>query len=128
MPNFYSKHICRLSEWPEPANRSFKHINYDIYKMMQGPSEFGASGRLLNWDIKDQLKNITIPTLMIGAKHDTMDPAAMEAQSKMVKNGSYLYCPNGSHLSMWDDQQVFMKGVIDWIKKVDSEKLQVSSS
>jgi proline iminopeptidase len=45
----------------------------------------------------------------------------MEAQSKMVKHGSYLYCPNGSHLSMWDDQQVFMNGVIDWIKKVDRE-------
>jgi proline iminopeptidase len=121
MPNFYSKHICRLPEWPDPVNRALKHINYDIYKMMQGPSEFGASGRLLNWDIKEQLKNITIPTLMIGAKHDTMDPAAMETQSKMVKNGSYLYCPNGSHLSMWDDQQVFMKGVIDWIRSVDRE-------
>jgi proline iminopeptidase len=121
MPNFYSKHICRLPEWPDPVNRALKHINYDIYKMMQGPSEFGASGRLLNWDIKEQLKNITIPTLMIGAKHDTMDPAAMETQSKMVKNGSYLYCPNGSHLSMWDDQQVFMKGVVDWIRSVDRE-------
>lgn len=121
MPNFYAKHICRLAEWPDPLNRALKHINYEIYKMMQGPSEFGASGRLLNWDIKDQLKNITVPTLMIGAKHDTMDPAAMEAQSKMVKKGSYLYCPNGSHLSMWDDQQVFMKGVIDWIKKIDGK-------
>ena len=119
MPNFYSKHICRLAEWPEPANRSFKHINYEIYKMMQGPSEFGASGRLANWDRKNDLKNITVPTLMIGAKHDTMDPAMMEAQSKWVKNGSYLFCPNGSHLSMWDDQKVFMNGVIEWIKKTD---------
>jgi len=30
-----------------------------------------------------------------------------------------LYCPNGSHLSMWDDQQVFMKGVTKFIKNVD---------
>jgi proline iminopeptidase len=22
-----------------------------------------------------------------------------------VQNGSYLYCPNGSHLAMWDDQK-----------------------
>jgi len=59
---------------------------------------------------------------MVGAKYDTMDPAAMESQSKMVKNGSYLYCPNGSHLSMWDDQQTFMNGVIDFIKKVDKNQ------
>ena len=43
----------------------------------------------------------------------------MEAQSKMVQKGHYLYCPDGSHLAMWDDQKVFMGGVIDFIKKVD---------
>ena len=54
------------------------------------------------------------------AKHDTMDPNAMEEQSKMVEKGRYLFCPNGSHLAMWDDQQIFMNGVIEFIKDVDS--------
>ncbi len=85
---------------------------------MQGPSEFGIGGRLANWDIKKRLPEIAKPTLMIGAKHDTMDPNAMEEQSKMVQKGSYLFCPNGSHLAMWDDQQVFMNGVIQFIKKL----------
>lgn len=76
----------------------------------------------MNWNIKDRLKEITVPTLMIGAKFDTMDPAAMESQSKTVKHGRYLYCPNGSHLCMWDDQQVFMSGVIKFIKDVDDNK------
>jgi proline iminopeptidase len=117
LPNFYQKHLCRLPEFPEPMQRSMKHINGTIYTMMQGPSEFGIRGRLANWDIKSQLKNITVPTLMIGARYDTMDPKAMEEQSKMVKNGSYLYCPNGSHLAMWDDQKVYMDGVIKWIRE-----------
>ena len=121
MPHFYAKHVCRLPEWPEPVVRSFKHLNAEIYTMMQGPSEFGASGRLVAWDRKADLKNITVPTLMIGAEYDTMDPKAMEAQSKLVKNGSYLHCPNGSHMAMWDDQQVYMQGLIKWIKEVDSK-------
>ena len=120
MPNFYHEHLCRLKEWPDAVNRAFKHVNGEVYTMMQGPSEFGISGRLANWDIKDRLKEIAVPTLMIGAKYDTMDPNAMEAQSKLVKKGSYLYCPNGSHLSMWDDQQVFMAGVVKFIKGVDA--------
>jgi proline iminopeptidase len=122
MPNFYAKHLCRLPELPDPVKRSFKHANPVVYTMMQGPSEFGIRGRLANWDIKNRLKEITVPTLMVGAKYDTMDPKAMEEQSKLVKNGSYLYCPNGSHLSMWDDQQVFMNGVIKWIKEVDTKQ------
>lgn len=121
IPHFYHDHLCRLPEWPDPVNRAFKHANNVIYTMMQGPSEFGINGRLANWDIKARLKEITVPALMIGARHDTMDPKAMEEQSKMVKKGSYLYCPNGSHLSMWDDQQVFMNGVVKWIKEVDGK-------
>jgi proline iminopeptidase len=121
MPNFYHEHLCRLQNWPDAVNRSMKHLNPVIYTMMQGPSEFSANGRLLHWDRKADLKNITVPTLMIGAKYDTMDPKAMEEQSRLVKNGSYLYCPNGSHLAMWDDQKVYMNGVIKWIKEVDEK-------
>lgn len=120
IPNFYKEHLCRLSEWPDGFNRTMKHVNGEIYTMMQGPSEFGVSGRLATWDIKNRLKEITVPTLMIGAKHDTMDPKAMEEQSKMVKKGRYLFCPNGSHLAMWDDQKVFMHGVIGFISDIDA--------
>jgi proline iminopeptidase len=120
IPNFYQEHLCRLKEWPDGFNRAMKHVNGEIYTLMQGPSEFGISGRLANWDIKNRLKEITTPTLMVGAKHDTMDPKAMEEQSKMVQKGSYLYCPNGSHLAMWDDQKVFMDGVIKFLKEVDA--------
>jgi proline iminopeptidase len=119
LPNYYHEHICRLADWPDGVNRALKHVNSTIYTMMQGPSEFGISGRLANWDIKNRLNEISVPTLMIGAKYDTMDPKAMEEQSKLVKKGRYLYCPNGSHLSMWDDQKVFMDGVIKFISDVN---------
>ncbi|MBK8698605.1 MAG: proline iminopeptidase-family hydrolase [Saprospiraceae bacterium] len=123
IPHFYQQHLCRLKEWPDGFNRSMKHVNGEIYTLMQGPSEFGISGRLAKWDIKDRLKGISVPTLMIGAKHDTMDPKAMEEQSKLVQKGRYLYCPNGSHLAMWDDQKIFMDGVIQFIKDVDGGAL-----
>lgn len=122
VPNFYKQHICRLEEWPDGVNRALKHLNGEIYTMMQGPSEFGIAGRLANWDIKGRLKELTIPTLMVGAKYDTMDPKAMEEQSKMVQHGRFLFCPDGSHLAMWDDQQVFMNGVLKFINDVDQGK------
>ena len=122
MPNFYHQHLCRLDEWPDPVNRSFKHANMEIYTMMQGPSEFGVGGRLKNWDRKADLPKIKVPTLTIGGKYDTMDPEHMKWMSTQVQKGSYLYCPNGSHLSMWDDQKVYMDGVIKFIKDVDQGK------
>ncbi|MEN2403015.1 hypothetical protein GKZ90_0024730 [Flavobacterium sp. MC2016-06] len=73
IPNFYQKHLCRLKEWPDSFNRAIKHVNGEIYTLMQGPSEFGISGRLAKWDIKKRHHEISIPTLMIGAKYDTME-------------------------------------------------------
>jgi proline iminopeptidase len=49
---------------------------------------------------------------MVGAHYDTMDPDYLKWMSTQVKQGRYLYCPEGSHLAMWDDQQHFYPGII----------------
>ena len=119
VPNFYEKHILRLpaAEWPDPVNRAFAKMNKSLYVTMQGPSEFGISGRLENWDVSKQLSAILVPTLVIGAQHDTMDPEHMKWMSTQFKNGTYLYCEKGSHMAMYDDQETYFKGLINYINK-----------
>jgi proline iminopeptidase len=118
-PNFYEKHILRIpaAEWPDPVNRAFAKMNKSLYVTMQGPSEFGISGRLENWDVSKQLSSVVVPTLVIGAQHDTMDPEHMKWMSTQFKNGTYLYCEKGSHMAMYDDQETYFKGLIDYINK-----------
>jgi proline iminopeptidase len=122
IPNHYEQHVLRMpaDDWPDAINRTFKHINPDVYVPMQGPSELGASGKLANWDRTADLKYIAVPTLTIGARHDTMDPAHMEWMSHQMPKGRYLHCPNGSHLAVYDDQQTYMSGLVKFIKDVDS--------
>ncbi len=122
IPNHYEKHVIRMpmDEWPDPLKRSFDHMNPKVYIPMQGPSELGASGRIANWDRTADLKNITVPTLVIGARYDTMDPKHMEWMSKQIPKGHYLFCPNGSHLAMYDDQHTYMRGLVEFINGVDS--------
>ena len=116
---YYAKHLCRLPVLPDGVDRAFKHTNDEIYVMMQGPSEFKTGGRLLTWNRSKDLPNIKVPTLMVGAHFDTMDPDYMKWMSTQVQQGRSLYCPEGSHLAMWDDQQHFYPGVIQFIKDVD---------
>jgi proline iminopeptidase len=120
IPLHYERHVLRRphAEWPEPVNRSFSHINTDLYSLMQGPSELGASGRLLHWDRFNDLAEIATPTLVIGARYDTMDPTHMEAMSKRLPKGQYLYLPEGSHLAMYDDQQRYFDGLVDFLRGV----------
>src|SRR6185295_17679744 len=125
MEHHYAQHILRLppAEWPNPVTRAFAHINQAVYVPMQGPSELGASGKLLHWDRTADLAKITVPTLVIGARYDTMDPKHMEWMAGAVKNGSYLYCPQGSHMALYDDQQVYVRGLIQFLRDVDAGKL-----
>lgn len=122
MTYYYPEHVLRrpVDEWPEAAVRGFDHMNPNIYVLMQGPSEFGISGRLENWDRSADLGQIAVPTLVIGAEHDTMDPDHMQWMAGAVQNGRYLYCPNGGHMAMWDDEETYVPGVIDFVRDVDS--------
>lgn len=121
--HYYTEHVLRKSpeEWPEAVMRSLEHANNQVYVHMQGYSEFGITGdaTLKDWDIKERLKELKIPTLVIGAQYDTMDPAHMEWMSEEVQQGRYLYCPEGSHLSQYDDQKTYFNGLIKFIHDVD---------
>ncbi len=121
MPLHYERHILRrpAAEWPEPVTRSFAHLNQHIYSLMQGPSELGASGRLMNWDRTADLHRINVPTLVIGAGHDTMDPEWMRAMASRLPNGQFLLCPDGSHMAMYDDQQTYFTGLIRFLHAIE---------
>ena len=129
MEHYYTEHILRkpIAEWPEPFQRSIKHLNPEVYVTMQGPSEFGIKGdaTLKNWDVKDRLKQIHVPTLAIGATYDTMDPEQMKWIANEVQNGRFLLCPEGSHLSQFDDQKVFFDGLVKFIKDVDKGSFEM---
>jgi proline iminopeptidase len=121
MPHHYEQHILRLpaAEWPDPVQRAFARLNPKVYVPMQGPSELGASGILADWDRTADLARIAVPTLVIGARYDTMDPAHMEWMANQLQRGRYLFCPDGSHLAMYDDQQTYFDGVIGFLRDVD---------
>ncbi len=122
IPHFYVHHVLRMlfEQWPDPLLRAFARLNKSIYIPMQGPSEMGASGKLAQWDRFEDLASIRVPTLVIGARHDTMDPGHMEAMARKLPNGRVLLCENGSHLAMYDDQQAYFAGLIGWIGDVDA--------
>lgn len=124
MEHYYTEHLLRMpvESWPQSVNLAFRHMNQEVYVYMQGPSEFGitSDATLFEWDVSSELSNITIPTLVIGASYDTMDPKHMEWMSEEVQQGRFLLCPNGSHLSQYDDQKNYFGGVVQFMRDVDN--------
>jgi proline iminopeptidase len=130
MEQHYVHHVLRMpaDQWPDPVNRGIGNINPKIYIPMQGPSELGLGGKLLTWDRSGDLGQIEVPTLVIGAQHDTMDPAHMAWMAGAVQHGRYLHCPDGSHLAMYDDYQTYAGGLVGFIHDVDAGRFPMTSS
>jgi proline iminopeptidase len=122
MQHHYTGHVLRmpLDAWPDSIMRAFKHINQALYVHMQGHSEFGMTPNAIlgDWNRSADLPRINVPTLTIGAAHDTMDPKHMEWMAGQVQQGRYLHCPNGSHLAQYDDPQHFFPGLVQFLRDV----------
>jgi len=118
IPNWYEQHILRrpADQWPEPFTSDFPKINRRFYVTMQGPSEMGASGRLVNWDRFADLKRIQVPTLVISGKYDTMDPAYMASMTRQLPHGE-LAATNGGHMDMYDDQPTYFAKLTAFLRK-----------
>lgn len=111
-------HLCRLplDAWPDHVIAGLSTINREIYVPLQGPSELGSVGKLEHWDRSADLPSITVPALVMGAAHDTMDPAYMKWMADRLPQGRYHHSPEGSHLALVDDEHTYFAGLIAFLE------------
>jgi proline iminopeptidase len=115
MEEVYSRHVCRLSPWPEPLQRCFRMMNAKVYNTMQGPDEFNIVGNFRRWDIWDRLHGISVPTLLIAARHDEMSPAQIQRMGSLIPHARVAICEHGSHMAMYDDQRSYFGALIPFL-------------
>lgn len=124
MNKLYTRNVCRMpvENWPEPLMRAFKKANHSIYIQMQGVDEFHVTGNFKDWEMWDRLPNIKVPTLVLGGVYDEMNPEDMKKEGQLIPNSRTYLCPNGGHLSMYDDQQNYFSNLISFLKDVDGNR------
>lgn len=120
--NLYMKHFCRVDPWPEPVKRCMKHVNYDVYNTMQGANEFVVTGTFKDWDRWRDLPDIKVPTLLFVGRYDTMPVEGIQKMGELIPSSRVVICENGSHLSMYDDQQAYFRALIRFIKDVEEHQ------
>lgn len=120
--DFYSKHVCRLDPWPEPAERTLrlKHFNERLYNYLQGPNEMVVTGVIKGWDRWKDLSRIGAPALVLGGRYDTMSVDDLKREAALIPRSRLHICPNGSHFSMYDDQQDYMRALTGFLKDVET--------
>ncbi len=72
---YYKRHVCRLA-WPDCLMRSLAKMGRQVYEHMWGPSEFGMTGILKDYDRTAHLKDIIVPTLFTCRRYDEATPSS----------------------------------------------------
>jgi proline iminopeptidase len=104
---FYRAHVCRLNPWPAGLERSFAEAGYQVYNTMNGPSEFTVTGTLKTWDIMDRLGEITVPTLLVGGRHDECTPGHLAEMASRIRGSQLEIIEDASHLCIAEQPAVF---------------------
>ncbi|KRN28199.1 prolyl aminopeptidase [Lactobacillus selangorensis] len=91
-----------------------------VYNAFQGDNEFVVTGKLKEWNFRDQLHKITVPTLLTFGEHETMPLETAKKMNKLIPHSRLVTTPNGGHHHMIDNPPVYFDHLEQFIKDVES--------
>jgi L-proline amide hydrolase len=122
---FYRRHLCRLDPWPDDLVAAIAKLSQDptVYHTMNGPSEFYVTGIAKTWSVLDRLHEISVPAFVISGEHDEATPALQTALVDGMRLAGneveQLIMADCSHLGMWEQPDVYLSAVDDWLRRHD---------
>ena len=93
--------------------------NKFIYNYMWGPTEFTATGTLINYDRVQSLKTIKVPTLFITGEFDEARPATVKYFQQLVPNARYVMIEGAGHGTMHDNKSQNLTAIKTFLDDVD---------
>ena len=111
---FYKNHVGKRSKDLYPfKTKRFPKTNREIYEKMWGKSELFGTGTLLDWNVENKLKNISVPTLILSGAMDESSPAMNELMNKEIKDSKWVLLKKSHHIGYVEEADL----VLDLIKK-----------
>lgn len=90
-----------------------------VYHEFQGDNEFVVTGKLKDFDIRDQIKNITMPTLLTFGEHETMPLKAAQRMAEDIPHARLVTTPNAGHHHMIDNPDIYFEHLRQFISDVE---------
>ena len=119
---FYDRHLCRVVPNPEFVTRSFAKLarNPQVYRTMNGPTEFHVVGTLKDWEILTRLGGVDEPILLTSGRHDEATPAQMAAIADRLPQAEWVLFEASGHLAHAEEPDRYMASVSDFLARAES--------
>jgi proline-specific peptidase len=117
---FYARHVCRVVPFPDYVMRSFEQLPNEVYLTMNGPSEFHVIGTLRDWDVRDRLGEIRVPTLVTSGRHDEATPLIAETVHRGIPGSEWVLFEESSHLAHAEETERYLDVVDGFLARVET--------
>jgi len=122
MMEYYARHVCRLSPWPDCVQDAFSRLNPEVYNTMWGPSEFTVSGTLRDLDLVPSLSRLAVPVLLVCGDNDEADPRTVKEYQISFPHACMAVVPNASHLHHIEQPEIFKTIVDDFLDRIEETR------
>ena len=103
MKVFYKAYVRRSDKTKSQQDTSDKYFGENVYTFMWGPSEFTATGNLLNYNRLKELSLIKLPTLLTAGEFDEATPSSVRYFTSLIPGAQFQLIPQSAHVTMMDN-------------------------
>ncbi len=127
---FYDRHLCRVVPAPEFDQRSFAKLarNPQVYRTMNGPTEFHVVGTLRDWEILSRLDAVDGPVLLTSGRHDEATPIQMERIADRIPQAEWVLFEQSGHLAHAEEPDRYMAAVADFLARAEAGRVMTRST
>ena len=120
--SFYARFLYRTG-YPRaqvPQCDGVPAFNTEVYEYMWGPTEFTATGTLLDFDRTDRLHELELPVMFIVGRYDEARPETMFEFQRLVPGSVVEIVEDAAHVSMTDQPERFNALVGEFLASVEA--------
>jgi proline iminopeptidase len=108
---FYRRHLCRLSPWPDEVSYTLDHMSLPKYGTMNGPNEFTIVGTIRDYDVTSRLREIRVPTLVTAGRYDEVTPVVARSIHEHIPGSELVVFDQSSHTAFWEEREPYLATV-----------------
>lgn len=120
--SFYARFLYHQQPQPEIPECAGVSGNSDIYTTMWGPSEFTATGTLLDYDRADRLDEIGLPVLLIGGEFDEARPETLQEFAATIPDARVEIVDGAGHMTVVDRPDEFSALLEEFMREQESAR------
>jgi proline iminopeptidase len=122
MKVYYKAYVRRSDKSKSQQDSAAKFFGENVYNFMWGPSEFTATGNLLNYNRLKDLPKITVPTLLTAGEFDEARPSSVRYYTSLIPGAQFKEIPQAAHSTMMDNPKEYIGVLREFLRKMDIAK------